>query len=506
MTTRDHARPATDARDPRSSGIRPGAPAPTGPPGRRGGRPGGDDAGSSVRTSTAISLPERLHAARERKGVDLYRAERDTKIRARYLTALERGDYRELPGAVYVKGFLRNYALYLGLDPDEIIDQWRAERGEIAAPPATIAVPRPLTTPRRGLTFSPGIVVAALLTLAIVAFIGYLGVQLLRFAKPPTIAVSQPAAAVTDVEDGVSSFVFAGLSIPGATIEIAASGREQPYRSTANDDGAWTTEVALSRGRNQFVVTAKDPDTGRGADDPVERVIMVPFPVIEAPTLTVDSPTDGAVFENGAIPVTGRATNADSVTVTARWVGPTAPPGGASPPPTVQPSADPSPAPAASPSVAPSPTVGTGPPPIAPRTVTPADDGSFSVPLELTTGAWSITVTASSPDDKTVSLTRSVTVTYTGVNLVVTIDGGRAWLKVWVDGKLDETIGAAGRVLRDGQTVTFTATESVEVRTGNSGVTTFTLNGQALGALGRRGIPETWLFAPPAPPTQTSRT
>jgi cytoskeletal protein RodZ len=54
------------------------------------------------------------------KGVDLYRAERDTKIRARYLGALERGDYKELPGAVYTKGFLRNYALYLGLDPEDV--------------------------------------------------------------------------------------------------------------------------------------------------------------------------------------------------------------------------------------------------------------------------------------------------------------------------------------------------------------------------------------------------
>ena len=80
--------------------------------------------------SPAPSLPERLYAARERKGVDLYRAERDTKIRARYLGALERGDYKELPGAVYTKGFLRNYALYLGLDPDEVLDQWRRERGD----------------------------------------------------------------------------------------------------------------------------------------------------------------------------------------------------------------------------------------------------------------------------------------------------------------------------------------------------------------------------------------
>ena len=73
------------------------------------------------RPSRRRRLPERLYAARERKGVDLYRAERDTKIRARYLGALERGDYRELPGAVYTKGFLRNYALYLGLDPEEVL-------------------------------------------------------------------------------------------------------------------------------------------------------------------------------------------------------------------------------------------------------------------------------------------------------------------------------------------------------------------------------------------------
>ena len=71
----------------------------------------------AARRRAGPGLPERLLAARERKGVDLYRAERDTKIRARYLAALERGDYRELPGAVYTKGFLRNYALYLGPRP-----------------------------------------------------------------------------------------------------------------------------------------------------------------------------------------------------------------------------------------------------------------------------------------------------------------------------------------------------------------------------------------------------
>src|SRR6476661_4114219 len=116
------------------------------------------------------SLPERLLAARERKGVDLYRAERDTKIRARYLAALERGDWRELPGSVYTKGFLRNYALYLGLDPDEILIQWRAERGDDKPSEPVIVVPRPIQAPARGFTFSPGILVALLLVVGVLAF------------------------------------------------------------------------------------------------------------------------------------------------------------------------------------------------------------------------------------------------------------------------------------------------------------------------------------------------
>ena len=148
------------------------------------------------------ALPERLLAARERKGVDLYRAERDTKIRARYLAALEQGEYAELPGAVYTKGFLRNYALYLGLDPEDVIRQWKRERGDATIPAEPVlAVPRPIESPRQGLTFSPAVVVAALLTVLIAVFAVFMGVQLIRFAKPPTLAVTDPGQAVIDVAE-----------------------------------------------------------------------------------------------------------------------------------------------------------------------------------------------------------------------------------------------------------------------------------------------------------------
>jgi cytoskeletal protein RodZ len=426
------------------------------------------------------SLPERLYAARERKGVDLYRAERDTKIRARYLGALERGDYKELPGAVYTKGFLRNYALYLGLDPEEVLLQWRRERGDVKEAAPAIVVPKPIAAPRQGLTFSPSIVVFALLTVVVLAFAAYLGVQVLRFAKPPTIAVSQPAAAVIDVEETTTTYLLQGTTLPGATVSIATPGRD-PYQVTATSDGDWSSQVDLRRGRNQFDVSAVDPDTGKHSEETIRLFITVPFLVIEAPTLTVDQPAEGASFENGAIPVAGKATNASSVVVSAAYVG-------SSGPPAVAGEATPAP-----------------PPTPASITVPVADDGSFNTPYELTAGRWVITVTARSPEGKTASLMRNVTVAYQGVNLAVTVKGGRAWIKVWVDGKIDESVGAAGQVISNGKTLTFTGKESVEVRSGSSGVTYFTLNGTSLGALGKSGVPETWLFAPPEPPQKTQR-
>jgi len=62
-----------------------------------------------------------LRAARKEKQWSYMETEDTTKIRVRYIQALEEEDYGVLPGATYVKGYLRTYAKQLGLDPDEII-------------------------------------------------------------------------------------------------------------------------------------------------------------------------------------------------------------------------------------------------------------------------------------------------------------------------------------------------------------------------------------------------
>jgi cytoskeleton protein RodZ len=443
VTTREHARPA-------------GTP----------GRDGDGGRGRETRTPPAGErLADRLVAAREARGIDLLRAERETKIRRQYLAAMERGAWEELPAGVYARGFLRNYALYLGLDADEILTAWNRERGEVPVEPS-IVVPRPITAPRRGVVLGPGIVVAALVSLAAVAIIAYIGFQLLRFSEPPPLAVTDPPTAVTEVAEETTSYTLQGTTVANGEVTIKAPGR-QDVRVIADGNGVWRTVVDLRRGENRFVVTAADPGTGKEAETPVEIVITVPFAQVAAPTLELTSPEDGLSVENGAIPVRGTTTDATSVSVSAAYLG-TAPgqpaPGSAAPTPPAVPAAD----------------------------VELADDGSFATAVDLTEGRWAVTVTAAGEQGKSTTLTRNVTVVYQGVSVVVEIRGQRTWLKVWVDGVVTPDTGAGGKVFAAGKTLTYRGQEFVVIRTGKMSTTFVTVNGTDYGALGATANPGTF--------------
>ena len=67
-----------------------------------------------------------LREQREKKGVSLSRAQDTLKIQTRYLTALEEGRYDVLPTPVHVRGYLRNYAKFLDLDPQPLLDSYQA--------------------------------------------------------------------------------------------------------------------------------------------------------------------------------------------------------------------------------------------------------------------------------------------------------------------------------------------------------------------------------------------
>lgn len=85
-------------------------------------------------------LGARLRQAREGQGLSLAQAAIDTRILQQSLVALEEGAYHRLPSDVVTRGFIRNYAQYLALPADELIELYRRERGstdQIRVVPAT---------------------------------------------------------------------------------------------------------------------------------------------------------------------------------------------------------------------------------------------------------------------------------------------------------------------------------------------------------------------------------
>jgi hypothetical protein len=74
---------------------------------------------------SGLPIGEVLKRTRTRQKIDMRTVEEQTKVRTKYLRALENEEWDVLPGPAYAKGFLRTYASFLGLDGDALIDEYR---------------------------------------------------------------------------------------------------------------------------------------------------------------------------------------------------------------------------------------------------------------------------------------------------------------------------------------------------------------------------------------------
>ena len=126
------------------------------------------------------AIGDMLREARMRQELDISDVETRTKIRAKYLRALENEEWGMLPGSTFVKSFLRTYAEELGLDPHLIVEEYRAhheEPDELELQP--FATPsRPGPPPRR---YRPGPpprgLALALIVVGVLAFLIVLGLS-----------------------------------------------------------------------------------------------------------------------------------------------------------------------------------------------------------------------------------------------------------------------------------------------------------------------------------------
>lgn len=201
-------------------------------------------------------LGAKLREAREMKGVTLAQAEKATRIRLKYLEALEADNSEELPEPVFVKGFLRNYALYLGLDAPDVLDIWRAEHGikkEVADVHSEI---EPLRTPSR---VTPALltVILALVVFSIVMYYLYQQYAASPLAPTPTIVFSNtPTATATEAVGGPTA-------TPAATRVPTASAQEATVPDVAGMTLQEADEALRALGLRIEVLERRYSETAR---------------------------------------------------------------------------------------------------------------------------------------------------------------------------------------------------------------------------------------------------
>jgi hypothetical protein len=122
-----------------------------------------------------------LRAARMRQELELSQAERDTRIRAKYLRALEDERFDVLPGPAYTKGFLRTYADYLGLDAQPFVEEYNARFApeEEPAPPPQLRIRH-----RRRFALATWLLVVAVLAASIAVLAWRLSARGSHHARP----------------------------------------------------------------------------------------------------------------------------------------------------------------------------------------------------------------------------------------------------------------------------------------------------------------------------------
>lgn len=207
-----------------------------------------------------VRVGQRLHKERLAKKLSLEDIAKATRIKPRFLAAIEKGEYNKLPSPAYAQGFVRNYAAYLGLPKAEITALFRREFDEKKA---YQVLPDTLTKtqefPLHRIRVQESIIFLVVIFLLFLTFLAY---QYRFIIMAPSLTISSPMqGAVTSEEVTVT-----GKTDSNATVFV----NNEPV--SLNTKGEFTKQLSLFSGKTAITVKAKNR---MGKETIVQREITV---------------------------------------------------------------------------------------------------------------------------------------------------------------------------------------------------------------------------------------
>jgi cytoskeletal protein RodZ len=196
-----------------------------------------------------------LREARLRRGLDFRQVEQATKIRGRYLRSLEEEDFDALPAETYVRGFLRSYAEFLGLDGQLYVDEYNSRF--VTGEEQVLFRPRkspPKRGPGRGLETN-----VVLLALTAIAVLTALVIAAWKFSSSPE--TGQPTTRSSGTANTTGNGTGAQAAPSSATLVIRAASGASWLEVHANPGGGKTGKMlysgTLQKGQAQRFVAKK---------------------------------------------------------------------------------------------------------------------------------------------------------------------------------------------------------------------------------------------------------
>lgn len=190
------------------------------------------------------TVGEILKKARLEKKITLDEVEKKIRIRQKYLSALEENAWDTLPSLPYIKGFLRNYSIFLGLKPEEMLAFFRRqfrEQEKSGLLPEGMA--KPLND--SGFSWTPQLSAITIIFLFVGLFFGYLFFQYRTISSPPTLTIEQPREG--EVVMGNSTLVK-GSTDKDAVVSI------NNQKIALSDNGTFQLSINLTPGINTIFI------------------------------------------------------------------------------------------------------------------------------------------------------------------------------------------------------------------------------------------------------------
>lgn len=216
------------------------------------------------------TLNEKFIRARKEQCMSLETAEKFTGVKRKYIQDIEQGDYHLLPGEVYAENFIKKYALFLGLDVDPILTEYRRER--LITKNSSLKKQekncyRALCgVGRRDFISAPTIIRFVFGSMSLLVFFVYLGLRVHSSLRPPDLVVFQPQK---DIMIEEVSLDILGKTEPEAEVWI----NERPIFT--DPSGYFQEKVELALGINALTISAKKKHSQKAV---LSRKILVVSP------------------------------------------------------------------------------------------------------------------------------------------------------------------------------------------------------------------------------------